>query len=273
MDEIIVKKDGFAWIQAEPLLQKGLLHGFSTRLGGTSRGFYESLNLGLHVNDVQERVLKNREAWASALGFDLDKSVWGEQVHGSNSVYVTKEHCGRGARTFASTMPGVDALFTNQPGIPLVAVFADCVPVLLYDRSAGCIGVVHAGWRGIVAHNTERTIEGMETLVGVKRENLQIYVGPCISQDYYGVDENVKRRFEDAGYGKNIAERNGLHYIDLRNCLAEALLEFGIARKNVCVSTHCTYREETLFFSHRRDKGQTGRMAGVIMMDWREIEK
>lgn len=267
--EITFKKDGFAWIQAEPLLQNGLVHGFSTRLGGLSEGFYKSLNLGLHVKDKQEVVLKNREAWANSLGFDLDRSIWGEQVHGSDSAYVTKDQAGRGARTFSSTMSGVDALFTDQPGIPLVAVFADCVPVFLYAPSAGCIGIVHAGWRGLVAHNTEKTIECMETLLGVKRAELRTYIGPCISQNYYGVDRKVKRQFVDSGYGKHITERRGLHYIDLRYCLADALLEFGISKTNLCVSQHCTYAEETLFFSHRRDKGQTGRMAGVIMMDWR----
>jgi hypothetical protein len=270
IQEITIKENGFAWIQAEPLLQLGLLHGFSTRLGGSSQEPYGTLNLGLHVNDNQKTVIANRAGWAKAMGFSLDKSVWGEQIHGSEAAYVTDEHYGRGALSFKETISGVDGLFTDIPGIPLMAVFADCVPVFIYDSVRKCIGIVHAGWRGIVSHNTEKTIERMEGLLGSRRSDMSIYIGPCIGKVRYGVDNRVNNQFERAGYGKHIVQRSGLHYIDLRNALADALIDFGVAKKNVCVSSYCTYEEETLFYSHRRDKGQTGRMAGVIMM---ELEK
>lgn len=270
IQEITCEENGFAWIQAEPLLQPGLLHGFSTRLGGSSQEPFRTLNLGLHVNDDPDTVLANRAGWAEAMGFPFDRSIWGEQVHGSESAYVTEEHCGRGAHSFGETIPGVDGLFTDRPGIPLMAVFADCVPVFLHDPVSRCIGIVHAGWRGLVAHNAEKTIERMEEILGAWRGDMRVYVGPCIGKARYGVAGEVKNQFERAGYGKHIAERSGLHYIDLRNCLADALASFGVVKENLCVSSHCTYEEETLFYSHRRDKGRTGRMAGVIML---ELEK
>ena len=264
---IVTHHSGFSCIQAKPLLLSGLTHAFTTRAGGISENPFHSLNMGLHVQDSNECVLHNRELMARELGFSLGESVWGEQVHGCACAQVGVEEKGHGARSFATTIPGVDGLYTSLKNLPLVGVFADCVPVFLYDSKKQSIGLVHAGWKGIVARNTEVTIKAMESDLGTNRKDLLVYIGPCISEKRFEVDASVKALFLEAGYGKRIACRNGKNYVDLRNCLWDSLLAFGVPRDNICVSSYCTYEEETLFFSHRRDHGRTGRMAGIIMMN------
>ena len=127
----------------------------TTRRGGVSRGPYQSLNLGLHVGDSDQDVIENRRRAASALGADLGDMVFCDQSHGREVHVATAGDRGRGSLARADAIASTDALVTAEPGIALVVMVADCVPIVLYDPVAHVLACVHAGWRGTVARVSE----------------------------------------------------------------------------------------------------------------------
>ncbi len=123
----------------------------TTRRGGVSRAPYDSLNLGLHVGDDPGAVVANRARAAGAFGAELDSLVFARQVHGADSAFVGRADAGRGARAEEDAVADADVLVTTTPGVTLVIMVADCVPLALVDPQAGVLAAVHAGWRGTAA--------------------------------------------------------------------------------------------------------------------------
>ncbi|MCL6444778.1 MAG: polyphenol oxidase family protein, partial [Alicyclobacillus sp.] len=123
---------------------------FSFRTHGVSEGPFASLNVGYHVPDQPDAVTENRRRIARELGGDLEDWVVAEQVHGTHVAVVHQAHRGQGATPALSPVPGVDALVTQEPGLTLVVMSADCVPMLFFDPVQRAIGVAHSGWKGTV---------------------------------------------------------------------------------------------------------------------------
>ena len=128
----------------------------TTRYGGVSPPPYATLNLGLHVGDQPDNVAANRARVASAFGVGLGTMVFARQVHGAGAVLVGPEDCGRGVATEDDAVPDTDILVTSSPGVTLVMLVADCVPLALVDPAAGVLAAVHAGWRGTAAGAVRR---------------------------------------------------------------------------------------------------------------------
>jgi polyphenol oxidase len=162
----------------------------TTSAGGVSVGPYESLNLGLHVDDDPDAVLENRRRAAAALGADLDRLVFGQQVHGTRASVVGAAERGRGARLQSDALADTDSLVTADPGTILVTLVADCVPVLLFDPQARVLACAHAGWRGALSGVLEEAIAEMRSL-GASADRIVAAIGPAVAKERYQVGEEV----------------------------------------------------------------------------------
>lgn len=161
----------------------------TTREGGVSVGPYATLNLGLHVGDTAASVVENRHRAAAAFGAELSEFVFAGALQGAETVFVDESLRGAGAFQ-ESEAPRCDALVTNSPDVVLAVMTADCLPIVCYDTSAGVLGVIHAGWRGLGAGVIESALEQMMKQ-GATPASCVAGVGPAIDQDHYEVGPEV----------------------------------------------------------------------------------
>lgn len=247
------------WQVLDPYLQIG----FTTRNGGYSHQPFTSFNLGLHVNDRELDVLKNRQQLADILSFPMSYWVMGEQVHATEIQLVTEKDIGKGAKDHTSTLQGVDGLITNEANVLLTAMFADCVPLYFWDPSTNWLGIAHAGWRGTVGQMAAKMVEKLKQS-GADSKTLRIAIGPAISSVAYEIDQHVYEQIPMKWRNKVTVSTGISHYLfDMQQLHYDILLEQGIDAKHIYRTSYCTYSNE-LFFSHRRDNGKTGRMLGYI---------
>ncbi len=162
----------------------------TTRYGGVSPPPYETLNLGLHVGDQPDNVAANRARVAGAFGVGLGTMVFARQVHGARAVLVGPEDCGRGVATEDDAVADTDILVTSSPGVTLVMLVADCVPLALVDPAAGVLAAVHAGWRGTAAgRRCARRWPQCETAVPAPIGWWRSWARPSIPRRYQVSDE------------------------------------------------------------------------------------
>jgi YfiH family protein len=220
----------------------GIAHGFFGRVGGASRGLYESLNCGLGSADDAGHVRENRRRIRQSLGARALNTLY--QIHSATTVVVEAAW---------DQSPQADAMVTNVKGIALGILSADCAPVLLADGEANVIGAAHAGWKGALAGIIESAVAAMEKL-GARRARIAAAIGPCISQANYEVGAELRQRFLDADPASArffAAGSRALHHqFDLEAFTADRLNCAGV--DNVSRLTLCTYARETEFFSFRR---------------------
>jgi YfiH family protein len=226
---------------------------FSTRLGGVSRGPYESLNLGLLTGDDRALVLENRRRLAADADIDDGRVVMGWQVHGSE---IRGWEGPDPDHAFLDPQGGhlkVDGHLTREPGLGLLILVADCLPVAI--AGGGSVAMLHCGWRGlaggIIGHAAARMRGGGDAA-------LHAAVGPGIGRGCYEVGEEVLEAFagyEDAASGQ---------MLDLRAVADSQLRAAGVA--HVAHVELCTSCRDDLFFSHRRDSGVTGRQGGMAWL-------
>ena len=264
MEKFIITQKNNIWYGTFPALgEAGFVNACSCRLHGESDVVEGTLNLALHVGDDVEKVLRNRKAFAEAIGVDANRFTTCQQVHGSKVVQVTKELVGSGAVAFTNTIADTDALITNLPDVPLMLFYADCVPVLLADLETGAIGLAHAGWRGTVANIGAKTLAAMGEAFGTKPENILAAIGPSIGACCYEVDDFV--RDQASGFEEFFAPKDGGKYqLDLWGMNAKQLQEAGVSEENITVAGICTNDNVELFCSYRAEQGKTGRM-GVCL--------
>jgi polyphenol oxidase len=221
---------------------------FSTRRGGVSEGPYASLNLGLLTDDDPARVSENRRRLAAAAGVDPAAVVMGWQVHGTEMCEWTSPE-GLDFLRPGNELQRVDGHTTTAPGIGLLVLVADCLPVAL--AGGGRVAMLHCGWRGLAGGLVERALEAFD-------EPPAAAIGPGIGRCCYEVGPEVLARF--AGL-EGVAEDGRL---DLRAVARRRLEAGGVER--IEEVEECTSCRPDLFFSHRRDRGLTGRQAGLV---WR----
>lgn len=218
-----------------------LSHGFFTRQGGVSQGLYQSLNVGQGSDDRPENVAENRALICAHL--QAERLMTAYQIHSPRAVYI-------GAND--TQAPEADALVTDQIGLALGVLSADCVPVLLADQTAGVIGTAHAGWRG--AH--DGVIENVVALMcthGAQRQNITAIVGPAISQAAYEVGPEFSRQFASTYPDDQdlfIAARKPDHAMfDLTGFVMRQVARAEVSGVLLDI---CTYQNEADFFSYRR---------------------
>jgi polyphenol oxidase len=237
----------------------GVAHGFSLRSGGVSSGPFSSLNLGGSVGDDEAAVRENHELLHEAAGLS-GRIATAHQVHGDRIVDA------RMREIFPPTAPqesGADAVLALADGAVGVRV-ADCVPVLVYAEASAA--AVHAGWRGTRLQIPGRAIRALQHAAGADPARMLAAIGPCIGRCCYEVSPELAATFR-ALFGPEAADDpagNPKPHLDLRYCVEQSLLRAGVPPERIEQVEGCTSCDSGAFFSHRRDKGRTGRHLAFI---------
>jgi YfiH family protein len=239
--------------------------GFTTRHEGVSRPPYNSLNLGMNTQDQQANVEGNRSLLARAFGVNQEALVTPRQVHGSDILVINEPN--EDYSHFLSVEG--DAVITNQPNVMIGVCVADCAPILLCDPENKVIAVVHAGWKGTAAKLVAKAVAGMQSEFGSVPARLHAAIGPCIQKCCYEVDEPVRKAFQQGGITwDSCAELTspGKWNLDLAAANRELLLLAGVQADAIQISEQCVCCHSEQYFSYRRDKDESGRQMGFIML-------
>lgn len=263
--------------EAVPYLEFPLLrstgvvtHGFSTRLGGVSQGFYASMNLSFDRGDRPEAVRENFRRMGEALGVSCENMVLSRQTHTTNVRLVTEEDRGKGI-TRERDYTDVDGLITDVPGICLVTSYADCVPLYFVDPVKRVIGLSHSGWRGTVEKIGKKTVEKMQEHYGCRPSDIRAAVGPSICVDCYEVSRDVADRFREA-FDRNVWEEllyekpGGKYQLNLWRANEIIFREAGIRPEHVAVTNLCTRCNSSLLYSHRAQGTRRGNLCAFLAL-------
>lgn len=226
----------------------------STRLGGVSKPPFASLNLGAFTNDLKETVQQNKEILYSDLGINGDQIASSFQCHGNEVLNVFEP----------GYYEGFDALITNKKNIFLQILVADCTPILLFDPQNEVVAAIHAGWRGTANNIVQKTLEKMKDVFITNPSDCLAYVGTCITQPFFEVDKDVADNFDQEFYVFD--KEKDKYFIDLKACNVRALSDAGLMKNHITISPFCTVKDNDLYFSHRHEKGTTGRFGVIIGM-------
>lgn len=222
----------------------------TTRLGGTSVGAYASLNLGSHVADNPAAVTDNRQRLQSK--YLPTTPTWLQQTHSNRVVTLP-----------SSASLEADAAFSLTPKTICTVLTADCLPLLICNKSGTEIAAIHAGWRGLLAGIISNTL----TQFSSKPEDLLVWLGPAISVDHFAINNDIRQAFVSRlrAFVGGFIEHDQQIYADLYQLARIELNTIGVT--HISGGNYCTYRQHELFFSHRRDQGITGRQASCIWFE------
>ena len=266
MSFVTHEQQSLVWL-ASPLLG-GVRHGFSTRRGGVSPAPWDTLNLGPGRGDAPENVEENYRRFFAALDMDSAYPVLSRQVHRDDVRLCTAADAGKGL--IRDRDYDADALITAEKGLPLVVFSADCGILLLHDPDAGCVGAVHAGWRGCAAGIVEKTVREMVRLLGTRPERILAAVGPCIGKCCFETDGDVPEAMRASALGPEAEpylERRGPKYhVDLAGLNRQWLLHAGVAPEHIDICGLCTACRPDLFWSHRKMGEARGAQVAVICL-------
>ena len=254
----------------------GIRHAFTTRIGGASEGIYSTMNLGFTRGDDKKCVDENYRRMALVLDCDVSDLVLSHQTHTVNVRYVTDKDAGCGI-TRPLEYSDVDGLITDTPGIVLVTLYADCVPLFFVDPVHRAVGLSHSGWRGTVNRMGRVTVRAMHDRFGTDPSDLICAIGPCICMDCYEISEDVADEFTKEfpgcllSAGDTISDHtflrdkgNGKYLLDLRAANRLILLEAGVPERNIELPGICTCCNPDYLFSHRASNGKRGNLAAFL---------
>lgn len=247
----------------------GLIHGFSTRLGGVSGGPFASMNFrgSGPEPDKRENVRENYRRFCETLGTDIRDVVQSKQVHEDTVRHVTSADRGKGL--FVTTDYTADALVTDEPGLSLMAFSADCIILLLHDPVTSSVGAVHAGWRGTALDLPAKAVGEMGRLFGAKPENIRAAIGagigPCCFETHDDVPDAMRSAF--GGGAEAYIEPKGEKWtVDLKGVNAWRLQEAGVREENIDVCSACTACRTDLYWSHRVTGDRRGVQGALIAL-------
>lgn len=255
-----VNSDGLQYYQFN--CWPGLKHGIFTRHGGVSRAPWASLNMGGNVGDEPKAVRANHERMYAVLRVRDERacSVW--QVHSADVIMAN------GPVRRRRWLALADGMVTDRADTPLSMRFADCTPLMFYDPVQGVIGIAHAGWRGTVQGVGANVVRLMAQSYGCKPHNIQAGIGPSISCEHYQVGEEVVAAVQayfgttDGLIRRDPADNTA--YLDLWAANRLDLQRAGV--EQVEIAGICTFKQNADFYSHRAEKGSTGRFGAVIAL-------
>ena len=255
---------------------------FSTRRGGVSTGYLESLNLGVHRGDEWKNVYENYRRLGAAVGFTPEQTVFTRQTH--TDVVARVGAADRGDGLFREVEPERDGIYTDEPGVALVCFSADCTPILLHDPVHHAVAAVHAGWRGTAKGIAARCVEAMTRDFGTDPADLQAAIGPCIGPCCFETGPEVRaamlaslgeeaeqfiRPASQVRHSERSEESvspgaNEKFFPDLKALNALWLRRAGV--RTIDVSADCTRCQPERFWSHRAVGNARGSLAAVIML-------
>ncbi len=252
---------GLAYYQFEALRAYGVSHGIFTRLGGVSQGQWASLNMSCSTGDLAEAVHENRRRALEALSLRPERTCTTWMVHGCQVRVVQPEDW----RVPAANEARADALVTQARSVVLTLRFADCLPVMFYDPRRGVIGLAHAGWRGLVAGILPETLRAMQRTFGSQPHDVIAGVGPSIGPQQFEVGADVAAQIQQAVGETVVREAAGRLYADLWRAAHAQLAALGVS--HIEIAGICTASNTSEWFSHRAERGQTGRFGAVIALE------
>ena len=263
--------DSVPYLEYPMLKDTGIVrHGFSTRLGGVSEGYYASMNLSFDRGDKKEAVAENFRRIGEALGVRCEDMVLSRQTHTTNVRIVTDADRGKGI-TRERDYTDVDGLVTNVPGICLVTSYADCVPLFFVDPVKKVIGLSHSGWRGTVGKIGRKTVELMHERFGSDPADILAAVGPSVCMDCYEVSGDVIEKFKEA-FPENCWDQlfyekpDGKYQLDLWKANELIFLEAGIAPEHIAVTNVCTHCNSRILYSHRAMGDKRGNLCAFLAL-------
>jgi YfiH family protein len=243
------------------LFDSSICNAFFTRKGGCSPAPWASLNMGGTVGDDKDNVIENRIRGLASQDRDPASvyDVW--QVHGVDVVIAESP------RLPETTHLQADVILTNKPGITLMMRFADCVPIMLHDPIQNVVGIAHAGWLGTISGTVKFAINAMQSKFGSKPVDIIAAIGPSIGPDHYEVGPDVVNRvnksFGDKA-GRLIRKIKDQTFFDLWAANRELLEESGV--RKIEIAGLCTACHNDDWYSHRAEKGRTGRFGAIIAL-------
>jgi hypothetical protein len=256
---------GLKYYWSDMLAGQGVRHGLFTRRGGVSPAPWASLNLGALAGDDHAHVQENRRRTFAALDFELDTlyDVW--QVHSHEVV------CTDAPRPPSQPHLKADAILTDNPQVTLFMRYADCVPILLYDPGRKVGGLVHAGWIGTVSRIVAYTVRAMHDRYGSNPKDILAVIGPSIAQHHYEIGQDVIQQVTTA-FGQDasglLAPVNGSledkALLDLWSANRLILEHIGVTQ--VEISGQCTACHLEDWYSHRGERGRTGRFGALMRL-------
>lgn len=209
------------------------------------------LNLGYNTSEKHSVTESNKKIWLKSEGFNPDFTATGVQVHDRNVQIVHKP----------GSYDETDGFVTNEKGLALGIFIADCAAILLYDEKKQIIGACHAGWKGAAADIMSATVSKMKAL-GSHPNDIEVFVGPCISVNNFEVGEEVATLFPEAFVDRSHKKP----HVDLKGFIKQRFIDNGISEDKIEISGECTFGDASRFYSYRRDGTKSGRMMGVIML-------
>ena len=255
----IIQHNGLRYFQFDSLKTK---HAIFTRHGGSSPAPWASLNVGGTVGDDLVRVRRNRDLSFEALGCRSESifDVW--QIHRSDVV------CAKGPRPPEESYRQADIILTDRPEVTLFMRFADCVPILLHDPRKSVVGIAHAGWMGTLGDVATTTVEAMRKNYGSNPADILAGIGPSIGPDHYEIGADVilqvMQKFGDESE-RFLSSHQGKVHFNLWETNRLLLERAGVCQ--VEMSKICTACNTEDWFSHRAEKGRTGRFGALICLD------
>lgn len=247
--------------------QPGVVHGITRRRPGF--GAADGNMSYSKPRDIDE-AWRVRQLWCAAIGVEPDCLVTTGQVHGNVVLRITAGEAGRGARPGSALAGVADAMITNEPGVVLLSMHADCLPILLMDPLTPAVGVVHAGWRGTVANVAGAAISAMSNVFGTDPGTVLAYLGPSISAACYEVGDDVAAAWTALTGSDDqrsaIQPFAGRWTFDLAGANAYLLHAAGVHPDNIEQSGICTRCGGTDWFSHRGQGPATGRFGAMIAL-------
>ena len=255
-----------------PFLSYSLFEGYpvanaiSTRLGGVSEGCFASMNMSYTRGDDPSHVSQNHVLFARAAGYDEKRLMMSDQIHETTIRRVEEKDVTDGVR-----LKGVDGLMTDVPGLALMTFYADCVPLLFYDKKRGVIAMAHSGWRGTVKKIGQICLSRMGEEYGTDPADVLCAIGPSICQSCYEVDEPVLAAFRDV-FGKESdawflpQQKEGHYLLDLASACRHTLMDSGVPRDQIAMPDLCTCCNPELLFSHRINGDKRGNLSVVMYL-------
>jgi len=258
-----IHENGVVLYRSSLLSDIGVVHAFSTRIGGVSPAPFDSLNLGNpgghSIADCADNISANCQRLLDAAGCQGRRLRQARQVHGRGVVEV-------GADGGTDNDAPADALLSDDPGCVVSVRIADCAPILLASEDGMLVAAVHAGWRGVIAGVIGAAVDAMRARLGGRVDGVVAAVGPCIGVDAFEVGPEVVDVFRKA-FPHSPPLRpgaDGKGFVDLAAAVRRRLIDAGVDPRRIDVGELCTFAGRDEFFSHRRENGRTGRMAAII---------
>ncbi len=259
------EEKGVPYLSFPLLEQTGVVrHGFSTRLGGVSKGHCATMNISTTRGDEPEAIEENRRRIAAAIGVEPTDFTYTHQTHTTNVAVVEEKD--RGGK-FLDT----DGMVTDVPGICLVTFYADCVPLFFVDPVHRAIGLSHSGWRGTVGRMGKVTLELRQEQYGTDPTQVFAAIGPSICQECYEVSGDVIGEFQEA-FDESLWQElfyektDGKYQLDLWRANQIVLTEAGVRREQIAVTNVCTHCNPDILFSHRSTGTARGNLSAFLAL-------